>query len=93
MNEATETVTIDGADLLGPLARLYDTMPAGSWIEIAKPKEAGPDGKPQMIVRRRIPGLIATAVSERMTTDQGAAVETRTALALATSLLAHVEGV
>lgn len=86
-------VSLDATDLLGPLARLYDAMPPGSWIEIAKPRKKDGFGDPYITVRSCPVGRANTSVDHPLVTEQGAKIDTRTGIALATSALAAAEGV
>lgn len=77
------------ADPLGPLARLFDSMPGGAYLTIAKRTERG---RTLVVVSRQIPARgTVTADPFDTTSVDGHAIETRAALTLAALALEHKE--
>jgi hypothetical protein len=89
-NVETTTADFEGeADPLGPLARLFEDMPAGAFITIGKRVERN---RTLVVASRQIPGRgTVTAPLFEMTTVDGEPLDTRDALALATLGLEHAE--
>lgn len=84
------TVDFGGdADPLGALARLFDAMPAGSFVTIAKRAERG---RTFVVVSRHVPGRGCTNGDPfELTTLDGRPIDTRDALVLATMALEQKE--
>lgn len=89
-NVETAVASFGGeADPMGSLARLFESMPAGSYVTIAKRIERG---RTFVVATRQIPGRGPSVEVLIDTTDvDGCVVDTRAAIVLAMLGLEHAE--
>jgi hypothetical protein len=79
-----------GDDDIAPLARLVDSMPAGSFIEIGKRKEGD---RLLLTVKRQIPGRGPVAIDPFALDWAGGTIDAKAALVLALLQLEAAESV